>query len=112
MAGRGHLRLRALGWRLRRCCVTGGRGRGERGKQLLCVGGGVRGGQGMERPEVGRVLEGLGMRRELEGSGGEDGLRAVGEATESGSGGGGVWRGQEATVGGGRGALVGGPGKK
>lgn len=39
-------------------------------------------------PEVGRVMEGLGMRREPEGSGREDGLRAVGEDTERGSGGG------------------------
>lgn len=39
---------------------TGGRGRCERGKKLVCVGGGLRGGQRMKRPEVGRVIEGLG----------------------------------------------------
>lgn len=89
MAGRGHRRLRLWAGDLGGWCHRG-RGRCERRKKLLCVGGGVRGGQRMKRavPEVGRVMEGLGMRREPEGSGREDGLRAVGEDTERGSGGG------------------------
>lgn len=88
MARRGHLRLRL--WAGDLGGVTGGWGRYERRKKLLCVGGGeVRGGQRMKRPEVERVIEGLGDEEgTIEGSGSADGLRAVGEDAERGSGGG------------------------
>lgn len=45
-------------------------GEGERGDRSFYVGVGVRGGQRMKRPEMGRVIEGSGIRREKEGPGG------------------------------------------
>lgn len=50
-------------------------GRGE--KEALMCGWFVRDGQGIKRPEMGRVLEGLGMMSEREGPGSEEGLRSV-----------------------------------
>lgn len=58
--------------------MSEGARKGERGrKKLLCVDGRVRGGQRMERPEMGRVIEGLGTMWEIEGPGSEEGLRSV-----------------------------------
>lgn len=51
--------------------------RGEKAAFLGGRGVRVRGGQRMERPEMGRVIEGSGMRREIEGPGSEDGSRKV-----------------------------------
>ena len=64
MAGRGQLRLKALGWRrLRTWWLSQGVGEGETGERSFYVGWGVRDGQRMKRPEMERVTEGSGIRR-------------------------------------------------
>lgn len=77
MAGRGQLRLKIWAGDLGGGGVTGGQGRREGRKKLLCVDMGVRGGQRMKRPEMGRVIEWLGMTREIEGPASEEGLRSI-----------------------------------
>lgn len=77
MAGRGQLRLKIWAGDLGGGGVTGGQGRREGRKELLYVDVRVRGGQRMKRPEMGRVIEGLGMTREIEGPAREQGLRSI-----------------------------------
>lgn len=73
--GAGAAETQVLGWSLRRwwCHRGPGKMRGE--KEAFMCGWGVRSGQRKKRLEMGRVIEGLGMRREIEGPGSEEGRR-------------------------------------
>lgn len=57
--------------------VSQGAREGERGERSFSAGAGVRGGQGMKRPEMGRVIEGSGMSGEIEGPESEEGRGEV-----------------------------------
>lgn len=75
--GAGAAETQALGWWLRRWWCHGGPGKVRGEKEAYRWWQRVRAGQRMPRPEMGRVIEGSGMRRETEGLRGESGLRNV-----------------------------------
>lgn len=75
--GAGAAETQALGWRLRRWRCHGGPGKVSGEREAYVWGWRVRGGQKMQRPEMGRVIAGSEMRRDMEGPGSEADVRKV-----------------------------------